>query len=70
MDRKKSDVIKPTEEGKERWPMDGYYGLQPCTCTPECPADCKGMKSTGCKSEDGCLACHTSYMDFLSEDYE
>jgi hypothetical protein len=57
-------MIKPTEEGKRRWPFDGYYDQMPCTCTEECPCDCKGMKAGGCKSEDDCLACRTSYNDF------
>lgn len=59
---------KPTAEGIRRYPEApvGYYtddhfdreSWRPCTCTPDCPASCKGA----C----GCDACSTAYSDFLS----
>jgi len=52
---------EPTEEGKVKYPPDGYYSANeipgtPCTCTEECDNNCKG--------ECGCEACNESYQDF------
>lgn len=48
---------QPTDEGKNRYPPDGMYQGEPCTCKPECPYNCKG--------ECGCDACCAAYCDFL-----
>ncbi len=48
----------PTEEGKKRWPPNGVYAGEPCTCEEDCSEPCKG--------ECGCQACWGSYADFLS----
>lgn len=61
-----AEPIPPTDEGKRRYPPDGYYIANvepgecgtPCTCKPSCPWACKG--------ECGCEACHEGYGDFLS----
>ena len=54
-------ITEPTEEGKLRYPPDGYYEGDckchiPCTCTSECRNPCKG--------ECGCEACRAEYVDF------
>lgn len=49
---------EPTDEGKRRYPTDGMYEGQPCTCTADC--------QYGCKGECGCEACHYAYGDFLT----
>lgn len=48
----------PTIEGRDRYPPDGYYDDEPCTCKPDCEFDCKG--------ECNCEACHIAYADSLS----
>jgi hypothetical protein len=56
---------KPTEEGKKRYPPDGVYdGHDVCTCLPECPADCNGLKPSRC----GCAACWAAYCDATEYD--
>ena len=57
----------PTETGIRAYPPDGYYTVDaeeayPCTCTPDCPPQCKG--------QCGCEACNCAYQDFLSCDWE
>ena len=49
---------QPTEEGKRRYPPDGKYEGNPCTCVKTRPVPCIG--------ECGCEACHAAYGDFLS----
>jgi hypothetical protein len=53
--------MEPTEEGKRRYPPDGYYTVNvtpgtPCTCTLTCNEYCKG--------ECGCAACREAHGDF------
>ena len=57
----------PTKEGVLRYPPDGRYVANGddsnapfCTCSPSCPADCKGQ----CE----CEACSDAYGDFLSSE--
>ena len=38
----------------------------PCTCTDDCPSDCKGESDRRCRGK--CKACHMRYMDFLSDE--
>lgn len=54
---------QPSNEGLKRYPPNGRYDANdspgpPCTCTTDCPSDCKG--------QCGCVACTDSYGDFLS----
>ncbi len=58
----------PTEEGKRRYPPDGYYDAQladepqPCVCTPACPKACTGNVHQECTGEPaGCPACKSMY---------
>jgi hypothetical protein len=51
---------EPTEKGKEKYPPDGTYEGEPCTCKPD--PECK----YACKGECGCVACCYAYSDFLS----
>lgn len=52
----------PTEEGKRRWPPDGYYDkIFPCTCKPECPEGTShtSMLQSGACRCDACTAAET-----------
>ena len=55
----------PSHCGKSKYPPNGYYDEDeydhefPCTCITD---------YISCKGECGCKACHTAYMDFLSEE--
>ena len=51
-------IKKPTKRGIEKYPPDGIYEEDICTCKNNCPDNCKG--------ECGCEACHWAYQDFLS----
>lgn len=48
----------PTVEGLDRYPPDGYYEDEPCTCKPDCDFNCRG----NCN----CEACALAYADYLS----
>lgn len=62
----------PTDEGRRRYPPDGYFldveGLfegdtkEPCTCMPQCPAGCDGQ--CGC---DACRARATADAHYGSQ---
>jgi hypothetical protein len=63
-----SPTDQPTEEGRRRWPPDGYLLLNhgggardrlPCTCTAACEPDCKGS----C----GCEACALGWLVYQDE---
>ena len=56
-----TEEVEPTEEGKRRYPPDGYYTVNvtpgtPCTCTLTCNEYCTG--------ECGCAACREAHSDF------
>jgi hypothetical protein len=48
----------PTEEGKRRYPPDGFYDGSPCRCKPECEAH-------PCPGTCGCSACASAYGDAM-----
>ena len=59
---------EPTEEGKRRWPPDGYLKLNSvaaepdklaCSCAAACRPDCKG--------ECGCEACALAWLVYQDE---
>jgi len=63
-----SPIDQPTEEGRRRWPPDGYLRLNqrsdaraslPCTCTAACRPDCQGS----C----GCEACALGWLIYQDE---
>jgi hypothetical protein len=54
-------MIFPTATGVLKYPPDGYYEGEPCTCTEKCLQDCNG---TVCE----CSACWSAYCDAMEWD--
>jgi len=55
---------QPTAKGIEKYPPDGFYDGEPCTCTEQCGEfGCTGQACS-------CKACNAGYQDFLSNDWD
>ena len=50
-------VGTPSAAGIEKYPPDGFYEGDACTCQYQC-------LKTGCKGGCGCRACYMGWVDF------